>query len=249
MAELGGRLNAFSLSEHTQNLAVPIEKVGQAVDSTYISTGELASNLSSNFAEPMRESAQFAGVVRSVLRYRILKRVQEEMTKDELEKKRNLLESLERSELEARRIQQYLDSAGPPPSTPKRSMSTGSQRTARTTPRQEQEDTASIDSDFPPTHGDGGSPPTAQQGGPASEPSSPSNNHRKSASGSFLGKGVFGRINHALHGFVDADPERSRRDQIGKTRENLSQVRIKPSAAAPEGETVIANSSTAGAST
>jgi hypothetical protein len=29
-----------------------------------------------------------------------------------------------------------------------------------------------------------------------------------------------------VHGIVDVDPERTRRDQIGKTRETLSQVRI-----------------------
>jgi hypothetical protein len=77
LAELGARFNAFSLSEQSHTLASAIEKTGQAVDSTYIATAELASSLSASFAEPMRESAQFAGVVRSVLRYRVLKRIQE----------------------------------------------------------------------------------------------------------------------------------------------------------------------------
>jgi hypothetical protein len=54
----------------------------------------------------MRESAQFAGVVRSVLRYRVLKRVQEEMTKDELAK-RGHFGIFGGSELEAKRIEQY----------------------------------------------------------------------------------------------------------------------------------------------
>ena len=108
--ELGGRYNAFSLSEQAQTVSAAIERIGQACDFTYIQTRDLSSTLSAQFAEPMRESAQFAGVVRNVLRYRILKRVQEEMTREELDKKRSSLESLERSEAEAKRIEVLLDS-------------------------------------------------------------------------------------------------------------------------------------------
>ena len=99
----------------------------------------------------MRESAQFAGVVRSVLRYRVLKRVQEDMTKEELSKKQALLESLERSEMEAKRIDQYLSSTGAPSHAPKRSVSSPAAQSRRDASNDE---TASIDSDFPPTHGD-----------------------------------------------------------------------------------------------
>lgn len=224
MAEMGGKLNAFSLSEQSQSLATAIEKTGQAVDSTYIATAELSSNLSASFAEPMRESAQFAGVVRSVLRYRILKRVQEEMTKDELEKKRSLLDSLEKSEQEAKRIEQYLTGAGTQPSSPPRRSTSSASARSSTEQRRREEDTASVDSDFPPTHGDSGqSPPSAEQGAP-SEPNSPNSHQRKASSGNFVTNKIFGRISHAIHGVVDVDPERTRRDQIGKTRESLVQL-------------------------
>lgn len=221
LAELGARFNAFSLSEQSQSLAAAIEKVGQAVDSTYITTAELSSSLSASFAEPMRESAQFAGVVRSVLRYRVLKRIQEEMTRDELEKKRNLLESLERSEAEAKRLEQHLSGSGLGPNSPARgrSVSNSSQRSSGQERRPE-EDAASIDSDFPPTHGE--QPPSASQGAP--EPPSPSSPHKKSASGNFVTNKLFGPISHAFRGMADVDPERTRRDQIGKTRESLDQV-------------------------
>lgn len=230
MAELGARYNGFSLSEQSPTVAAAIERIGQAVDSSYIATEELSSILGANFAEPMRESAQFAGVVRSVLRFRVLKRVQEEMTKDELSSKRALLDSLERSEQEANRIEQYLTSTGAPSAPPKRSTSSASARSARTevsvNTRQEgnTEDTASIDSDFPPTHGEGQSTPSASQGPQGQEPVTSSTNHRKSQSGGFVANKIFGRISHAVHGIVDVDPERTRRDQIGKTRESLVQV-------------------------
>lgn len=232
MAELGARYNGFALSEQSATVAAAIERIGQAVDSSYIATEELSSSLGANFAEPMRESAQFAGVVRSVLRYRIMKRIQEEMTRDELYSKRNLLESLERSETEAKRIEQYLSGSTTAGSPPKRSTSSASARSARseTTPsaRREgsNEDVESVDSDFPPTHANGpGSPPSSSSQGPAEQDgSSPSKQHRKSQSGGFVANKIFGRISHAIHGVVDVDPERTRRDTIGKTKESLVQV-------------------------
>lgn len=214
MADWGARLNAFSLSEKSPTLAEAIEKVGQAVDSTYLATTDLSSSLSAHFAEPMRESAQFAGVVRSVLHYRILKRVQEEMTKEELEKKRALLSSLEHSEAEAQRLHQHLSQSGfTQHSPPRRSPS---QRNSHEQSRIE-EDTVSIDSDFPPSHGDTHTAPSASQGAPDTPPQS----HRKSQSGNFITNKIFGRLTHTFQGVVDSDPERSRRDQIGKTRETL----------------------------
>jgi ubiquitin carboxyl-terminal hydrolase 4/11/15 len=157
------------------------------------------------------------------------------MTKDELAKKRALLESLERSEMEAKRIDQYLTSTGASSITPKRSTSSASAQ-GNTGEQQRQrrgsiEDTASIDSDFPPTHGDAPSPSAAQgvpERGKDHDPSSPRTNHKKNQSGNFVTNKIFGRISHAVHGIVDVDPERTRRDQIGKTKETLVHVRTNP---------------------
>ena len=220
LAELGARFNGFSLSEPSPSLAAAIERVGQAVDSSYLATEELSGSLGASFAEPMRESAQFAGVVRGVLRYRVLKRVQQEMTNDELTRKRALLESLERSESEAKRIETYLSSSGTG-GTPRRSTSSARESPNLSRRENDREDTASIDSDFPPTHGDSPSTPSAAQGTPEQE-SSPA--HRKSSSGNFITNRIFGRISHAVHGVVDVDPERTRRDTIGKTRESIGQL-------------------------
>ncbi len=230
MAELGARYNGFSLSEQSPTVAAAVEKTGQASDSSYLATEELSATLGANFAEPMRESAQFAGVVRSVLRYRVMKRIQEEMTNDELATKRQLLETLERSEAEAGRIEQYLASQGPPSRGPERSASSAAAKSgsgsgrpsADSAARPEGEDTASIDSDFPPTHGE--APPSAPLGQQTS--STPTSPGRKSQSGGFAANKIFGRIAHAVHGVVDVDPERTRRDQIGKTKESLQHVWI-----------------------
>ncbi|KIX05823.1 uncharacterized protein Z518_03795 [Rhinocladiella mackenziei CBS 650.93] len=227
LAELGARYNGFSLSEQSPTVAAAIERIGQAVDSTYISTEELSLSLGATFAEPMRESAQFAGVVRNVLRYRVLKRVQQDMTRDDLEKKRNLLDSLERSELEAKRIDAYLASSTTFSSPPRRSMSNSSAQSPPERQRRDgHEETESVDSDFPPTHGESPqSPPSAAQGqpNPQTGPASPTS-HKKSPSGNFVTSRIFGSFRHAVNGFVDVDPERTRRDQIGKTRESLTQL-------------------------
>lgn len=226
LMELGARYNGFSLSEQSPTVAAAIERIGQAADTSYIETEELSAALSASFAEPMRESAQFASVVRSVLRYRVLKRVQEEMTRDELAKKKTLLDSLERSELEAKRIEQYLNRtapASPGANKPQRSLPTSSAASSEGDNAAE----AASDHEFPPTHGEPISPPhTSQVPGHYRPDASPSATpaHRKTSSGNFVTNKIFGRISHAVHGFVDVDPERTRRDQIGKTKESLIQV-------------------------
>lgn len=216
LAELGARFNGFSLSEPSQTLSAAIERIGQAVDTSYIATEELSHALGASFAEPMRESAQFAGVVRAVLRFRVMKRVQQEMIAEELAKKRTTLEQLERSEMEAQRIEQYLSGTG----APRRSTSSAHEPPVASR-RGDHDDTASVDSDFPPTHGEGGSPPSAAMGDPNSPLTAP---HKKSSSGNFITNKIFGRISHAVHGITDVDPERSRRDNIGRTRESIAQL-------------------------
>lgn len=237
--ELGARYNAWSLSEESGDLSSAIERVGQAVDSSYIATGELARALGSSFAEPLRESAQFAGVVQKVLRYRVLKRIQEELTRDMLAQKRQLLDSLERSEMEARRIEQFLHATQAKPADSGRDA-----------------DIESIDSaDFPPSRSETAvsppppappAPPSSQQqqrrkssaaGRPPAVTSSTAA-HKKSSSFSvatappasssssstnIFARG-FGKLGYAIHGVVDVDPERTRRDNIGKTRELLVQL-------------------------
>ncbi|KAI0011778.1 hypothetical protein F4779DRAFT_615180 [Xylariaceae sp. FL0662B] len=236
LSDLGAKFNAFALSEQSPSLAAAIERVGQAADSSYIATEELSSSLGASFAEPMRENAQFAGVVRSVLRYRVLKRVQQEMANDELLKKKALLEQLENSEAEAKRIDQYLSSSqqfggGHQVQPPRRSSS---MRETSTQHHREGsgEDTASIDSDFPPSHGDVSSAPSAKVGAPERATANPS--HRKAPSSNSITNKIFGPIRHAIQGVADVDPERTRRDTIGKTRESIEQLEQAQVAAAQD---------------
>lgn len=222
LQELGARYNAFALSDPNSPLELSIERIGQAADSSYIATEELSSSLGASFAEPMRENAQFAGVIRSVLRYRLLKRVQQEMTTEKLAKEKAELEKLEREEAEVSRLEQLMS---------------GSQQVAAAAaaPRPQQHrrdgsnnevDTASIDSDFPPTHGDFSSAPSANIGTPAGPPppSSPPSHKKAPSSGISIASKIFGPIRHAYQGAVDDNPQQRRRDNIGKTRDLIVQL-------------------------
>lgn len=220
LSELGAKYNAFALSEQDPTLGPVIERIGQAVDMSYVATEELSTSLGASFAEPMRENAQFAGVVRNVLKYRVLKRVQQEMTNDELNKKRLLLDQLERSEAEARRIDQYL-SGSQQIQPPRRSQDSTGGRHRR---EGSQEDTASIDSDFPPTHGDISSAPSAKIGAPERSSNNNGPSHKKAPSGNSITNKIFGPIRHAIQGVADVDPEKTRRDTIGRTRESIAQL-------------------------
>jgi hypothetical protein len=226
LMDLGAKYNGFALSEQSVSVAHAIEKTGQACDFTYLQSRDLASSLSAGFAEPMRESAQFASVVRGVLKYRVLKRIQEEMTRDELEKKKVSLDQLERSELEAKRIEQYMTSSGINSAQyagPQRSLSSGSRR-GRPGSRDDDHD-GSVDSDFPPTHdrASGGYHDGAHDQPFSSPPSSPPSGGHKRATSS-IGNKIFGRLTHAIQGVTDQDPERARRDALGKTKESLVQL-------------------------
>ncbi|QGI79279.1 hypothetical protein CEK25_006008 [Fusarium fujikuroi] len=222
LCELGSVYNAFAVSEQAPSLGPAIERIGQAADLSYIATEELSGSLGASFAEPMREHAQFAGVVRSVLKYRVLKRVQQDLTSEELNKKRALLDQLEQSEAEARRIENYLSGSQQISPPPKRSASLKEPSSHQ---RRDggQDDTESIDSDFPGAHGDFSShTPSASQGLPERSTSAPS--HKKMPSGNSITNKIFGPIRHAVQGVVDVDPERTRRDLIGKTRESIGQL-------------------------
>lgn len=61
-----------------------------------------------SFTEPLAEYTQFSTTIKSLLKYRHLKHLQYETTRELLESKRSVLEELERSEVEAQRLEKAL---------------------------------------------------------------------------------------------------------------------------------------------
>lgn len=190
-ADLGAALNGFSLNEGNQ-LAAAIEKTGQAVDTTYVSTTKLLQEVEQNWAEPLHEYTQFASIIKKLLAYRHQKHVQYEMTQDVLENKREQLEELEKSEKEARRLEEALNRGrGSGPSAPT-------------------------------TDGEGGEAareagPAESSHLPAHPGANPARRRTRAP-----GMGLINALSYTLHGMMDVDPETARRNSITKTRESIS---------------------------
>ncbi|KAJ1986085.1 Sorting nexin, cytoplasm-to-vacuole targeting pathway/endosomal sorting, partial [Coemansia thaxteri] len=117
-AELGATLNGFSLLEHPEPLAAAIERAGQAVDSSYIEINQLLRLMDAEVSEPIHEYAQYALIIKQVLRFRLLKNLQMESVQDALMRQRAKLEGLMQADDEAKRLAQALESSGAARATP-----------------------------------------------------------------------------------------------------------------------------------
>lgn len=107
------------------------------------------------------------------------------MTRELLESKRTVLQELERSELEAQRLDKALDRV------------------------------RIVSEDGPAAQA---APTPSSAAGPSQgSPSTP----RKAGAASY---GLFGALTHTFQGMVDVDPESTRRNSIGKTRESIHEV-------------------------
>ncbi|KAK3842065.1 MAG: hypothetical protein J3R72DRAFT_443560 [Linnemannia gamsii] len=263
-SDLGATLNGFSLSESDcVPLANAIEKVGQAVDSSFMATTALMQALEINVNEPMQEYVQYASIIKAILKFRHQKHIQSESTADQLEAKRSSLENLERMETEAKRIGEALnrDRTG---STASNSDS-NNQNTSATPARSEaatlNDDNHSISEEGTFTNepegihsndnGDeaaDGFNPYART--PATKPAGstdsnghvdttanpyaqlpPANPYAQAHSPTSTGVkrrstrlNVFSALSHTLHGIIDVDPEATRRNNIGKTRDAIVQL-------------------------
>jgi len=203
---LGGAYNAFSLNENGGSLPLAIERVGQASDGTYLSLQELVLALSATFAEPLSESGTFAEILRTVLKYRRQKALQLELTKETLQSKTAQLASLEKSELEARRIEGALARIDGSQILPQQQ-----QVQARKAPEREEREEPESPEQEEGEEVVGGSPRKTKK--------------RLSGVGKVFG---FGKLNYAMKGIIDVDPETTRRNNIGKTRELITQVPLPP---------------------
>ncbi|KAH7927855.1 hypothetical protein BV22DRAFT_1117956 [Leucogyrophana mollusca] len=198
-SELGAALNGFSLNENGA-LASAMEKTGQAVDATYMSTTRLLQELEQNWSEPLHEYAQFASIIKKLLAYRHQKHVQYEMTQDTLENKREMLEEYEKSEREAKRLEEALSRG-----RVRSPSSAGEGGSNGHGPSQE----GSADVEGPEEPSSAYLPPHP---GP--------NPYKRRAPG----MGFLNALSYTLHGMMDVDPETARRSGISKTRENISQL-------------------------
>lgn len=129
------------------------------------------------------------------------------MTQDGLESKRERLEDLEKSEREARRLEEALGRGRASTIRPARSPTQGKGDARDGTDEME---------------GDGEevSEPEPQEAYLPPHPG-PNPTRRKPSS---PGMGLFNALSYTLHGMMDVDPETARRNGISKTRETIASV-------------------------
>ncbi|KAJ2958959.1 hypothetical protein NQZ79_g5541 [Umbelopsis isabellina] len=229
-AELGAVYNGFSLNESGQ-LANAIEKVGQAVDSSYTSTGQLISSLEAEFSEPIQEYAQFTQTIKQVLKHRHMKHAQVEMIFDSLENKKLQLESLVRIEAEAKRLEEAMNSG--------RQSSYQSNSYDRAEANQSPHDDENNQDMQAPSESEENSSEIGNTENPEVDPEAEnpyasvyptganaaalraSRQRSKRWSGPTK---IFSAVSHTLHGIIDVDPEATRRNQIGKTKDAVAQL-------------------------
>lgn len=158
----------------------------------------------------MAEYSQFSTIIKALLKYRHNKHLQFEMTRDTLEHKKTTLEELERSEQEARRLDQALD----------RALARVKPLDHAGQPEQQGPDEAA--------QPEGPSPDiTTSRSGhqhQASSSSVASSNMKRSGSIGGSKFGFLGALSHTWNGMVDSDPEMTRRNNIGKTRDTINQL-------------------------
>lgn len=190
--DLGGQFNALSL-ESQGAFANVVEKVGEAVDTEYISTIRLIENLAINFHEPLAESVQMATTARQVLRYRRHRSLQVDLTADSLAAKRQQLAVLKQIEVDSDRVNNMLHA---------------DERIA-----------SALSTSLTSTQGDD---PTAKGAdlmvSQVSEESGPSSSLSAKNRSKFFKIPGLSSINNAIQGFMDADPAASRRQNIEKTK-------------------------------
>ncbi|TFY53623.1 hypothetical protein EVJ58_g9350 [Rhodofomes roseus] len=198
-------LNGFSLNESGQ-LSIAVEKTGQAIDATYMSTTTLLQEFEQDWAEPLHEYSQFADIIKKLLVYRHQKHVQYEMTQDQLEAKREQLEELERSEREARRLEEALGQGRVSSlSTSRVGKPAGDDESGAEGSTADEHDAADAPQPEPSVY----LPPHP----------GPSPIKRRAP-----GMGLLSALSYTMHGMMDVDPETARRNNISKTRETISQL-------------------------
>ncbi|KAI8977608.1 hypothetical protein BDF20DRAFT_821786 [Mycotypha africana] len=204
-AELGAVYNGFSLNE-TGAVANAIEKIGQAVDASYTETAQMVTSLEGEFAEPIQEHAQFAQIIKEVLKFRHLKHAQVELIENALNNKKETLDNLQSMENEARRLEEAM--------TRERTMS-GLQAAAV-------DETEGMGQSIAEEQQQADNPQSSrQQRDPYSTLAQPP---RRTTRTSWTGAPmkVISAVGHTLQNMIDVNPEATRRNQIGMSKDAIA---------------------------
>lgn len=185
-------------------MANAIEKVGQAVDASYTETGQMVTSLEGEFAEPIQEHAQFAQIIKQVLKFRHMKHVQVEQIENALNNKKDNLDSLLRMENEAKRLEEAM--------TRERTIGANAVNVDEINNGNEAEAEPEENPYLIDHHNN-----TATSN---IRSSNRSNNYNSNWSGGGPMK-VISAVGHTLQNIIDVNPEATRRNQIGMSKDSM----------------------------
>ncbi|KAG7531313.1 hypothetical protein FFLO_04434 [Filobasidium floriforme] len=201
----------------TRGVQEAVEKFGQAIDAEHMSTALLLQHWERSATEPLHIYAQYGVIIRQRLSFRHQKHVQYELVQSTLEHQREKLEVLEKAEKESRRLEEALESGG-------RNLTASGVGSAPAQGQSVLTGQSVIGGSLYREPGQG-----LSDDPPAGLPRTPTK--RKGGGG---GYGLLSAVKHSLSGMMDVDPEATRRANIGRTRDNISQLEDSLQAAAQD---------------
>lgn len=240
LGDLGAIYNGFSLTE-AEGLPEAIEKVGQAVDVSYMALSDLVSGLEEALAEPIEEYVKYSSIAQRALKHRTNKHLQLERAGDLLSAKRAYLDKLEQAEQENKRLAAalqreteardpysddeslYPDDEVKQSNTPgtgnrPRSLSHATATARLAEANKENDQDTDIEVTVPNNEVDREPGIEATRSLSASETPPTGSNGAGNGSG---GGHLLNLLSYTLHGLIDVDPEGSRRSSITKTKEQI----------------------------
>jgi len=182
----------------------------------------MITSLESHFAEPIQEYTQFAQIIKQVLKYRHLKHAQAELIADALESKKTSLEQLLKLEADAKRLDDALHqgasgSSSSRPSTNDILENASSDEadgvddqgpsSSANTPERRASDNSHHENPYASTYSSANGVPKSRQ-----------------RSWSTPKMNIVSALSHTVQGFLDVDPEATRRNNIGKTKDIIVQL-------------------------
>ncbi|KAI7854476.1 hypothetical protein BDC45DRAFT_482569 [Circinella umbellata] len=229
-AELGVAYNMLGLNENKQ-IASGIEKLGLASSTTSSKTQHLVHELEIDFSEHMQEYAQYTHIAKQVLRQRHLKHAQLELIGSTLQSKKSLLRNLLQTEDKALQLEANMNHS-PDHST---TLEQNQQQQEESVDQQEEDiikeddfDTRSIEDGFAAI--DATHIPKDDMNNEISDkyPTNASasairasrDRYRKWSSP----RKLLNAMSYTIQGMMDVDPEATRRNQIEKLRENVTEL-------------------------
>ncbi|ORX58902.1 PX-domain-containing protein [Hesseltinella vesiculosa] len=217
-AELGAAYNGLSLDE-TKVMGQPIERLGLQHDATCLTLRDLVTQLECEFAEHVQEYVQYILIARQSIEYWHMTLTQLELIGDALISKQTAMHTLLKTEGQAERLEQQHDT----PHLPADQAQDGDRDSLDIDTHSIEDGFFAIDS---PTASDNAAALSMEDDKeyPREASASAIRASRSRSKKWTSPRKLLNAMSYTLHGMMDIDPGLTRRNQIGKLKEEIEQL-------------------------